>query len=197
MTTTTALYNLQDAAALVGVTPQTLKTWVGHGCPVAQKGNGKRTAWQFSIPDVIRWREQVAAEKASGGVNSTMDDARLRRANADAALAELQLLRESGEVVTIEEVVRQVGDQLSAVRAKMLAIPTASATLLATMSDPRECRDCTDQFIREALEELTGYSSTRSSDEELELDGLKPVPEPSAGRRSGREAPTPEPPPSL
>lgn len=55
------LLNRADLAQAFDVSLPTIDSWIRKGCPFRQRGtNGK--AWQFSLPEVARWRETMARQ---------------------------------------------------------------------------------------------------------------------------------------
>ena len=72
-----------------------------------------------------------------------------------AALAEIELKRQQGLLVPLGAVGRAWAYLVTALRARMLSIPTKLAASLASLSDPREIRAALQQEIHEALEKLS------------------------------------------
>lgn len=143
--------NKTEAAELFGVTPKTVDNWIRKGLAHDPKGRevllNTAAIAQFLEDDLkARLSNTPAAEN--------IDQARIRKISADAALAELQLERERGEVVRIEEVAQTVGEEYAAVRAKLLAIPTKLAPRIAIEADEHTCRELLSREITEALNEL-------------------------------------------
>ena len=79
----------------------------------------------------------------------------LNQLQAEASLAELELQRERGELVEIEEVAKQVADAFSRVRSKLLTIPTKTSGLVYALQSQREVQTVLDEAIREVLLELS------------------------------------------
>jgi phage terminase Nu1 subunit (DNA packaging protein) len=92
--------NRKQLADVFGISLPTVDAWVRSGCPFDQKGErGKE--WIFDTADVMRWREQRAADDAAG--QDVQDDAALKRRklSAEAKAAELDLLLRMGQVADI------------------------------------------------------------------------------------------------
>jgi hypothetical protein len=137
--------------------------------------------------ELYRMSDVVVALTPAGTQSGTIDEARIRKITADAALAELQLERERGEVVRIEDVAKAIGDEYAAVRAKLLSIPTKLAPRIALEDGEAACRDLLAREITEALNELIGGGFEEGSPGEPEAaadpDGERmggPVPAPIA-----------------
>ena len=104
--------------------------------------------------------------------------ARARKMVADAELAELELLKAKGDLVSAEDVRGAWTDVLGAMRGKLLAAPTKLAPLLSTESEIGVIRHLIEEAIREALDELSAYqpsinagSATVSGGGDTEGDG--------------------------
>jgi phage terminase Nu1 subunit (DNA packaging protein) len=96
---------------------------------------------------------------STGGVKlgGTYDQARTRKVNAEAEIAELELARVRGELVNAEDVVKAWEDVLGAMKGKLLSIPTKAAPILAQETEPGICQTICEDLINEALEELSNY----------------------------------------
>lgn len=196
MAISTITHDLNQTAAIFGCTTQTLRTWVGQGCPCVQQGQGQRVPWQFKTADVSHWLVRTAVEKAGNkGQSTNLDGAKLRRLNALASMAELDLARRIGEIVPIAAVDEIVGEQHTSIKAKLLSMPSRAAPLLVTCKTVAEYRDILDRMIREILEELREVDRTKlmegvdpGSQGDLEPDDEGPVEAPAKakGVRMGR-----------
>jgi hypothetical protein len=69
--------------------------------------------------------------------------------------ARLEHEKRRGELVEVAEVAKIVGDEYTAVRTRLLAIPTELADELKLISDPIKIRQLIESAIHEALQELT------------------------------------------
>lgn len=150
-------FSLSELSALLGVHRNTLSTWVKRGCPHLQKADRSRgQEWQFDLAAVVRWREDQAVAAALGDTTQIDDkEARRRKLAAEAALTELELAKEQGKVVEIDQVARVVGEEYANCRARLLAIPSKLAPLLDATPGINAKRDLIEQAITEALDELT------------------------------------------
>lgn len=155
----TITYGLHEAAGILGVNPQTLRTYVSNGCPAVSQ-----SPWEFSIPDVVEWLNVVSVQKATkgkGGAAMSYEQARTRKMIAEAEMAEMALAGQRALVAPIEEVVKQVGDQLSTIKAKLLAYPSGAATRFAAIDDWKIIQTAMTNDLRNILEELIGYDPNR------------------------------------
>ena len=83
--------------------------------------------------------------------------ARARKMEADAQLAELELLQAKRELVKADDVLGAWTDVLGAMKAKLLAVPTKASPLVATETDISIIQDIIAKQIHEALQELSAY----------------------------------------
>jgi hypothetical protein len=119
---------------------------------------------------------------STGGVKlgSTYDQVRTQKMAAEAQIAEIELAKVRGELVTAEEVVTAWIDVVGAVKAKLLSIPTKAAPILANEESAGGCQIILEDLINEALEELANYdpetnpTSTSSGSLEEGDDDLPP-----------------------
>lgn len=88
----------------------------------------------------------------------TYDEARTRKINAEAEIAELELQRIKATMCFTADVVKAWESVLHACRAKMLAIPTKMAPVLAGTMDVNVIKERLDEAVREALDELANYN---------------------------------------
>lgn len=95
----------------------------------------------------------------TGGVllGSDYDVARTRKMMAEAEIAEIELQKAQKLLVRSEDVEKVWSSILFAVRAKLLAIPSKSAPILALETDVAVIKDILDNVVAEALAELAGY----------------------------------------
>ena len=132
---------------------------------------------------------------STGGVKlgGTYDQARTRKVTAEAEIAELELAKVKGDLVTAEDVVTAWEDVLGAVKGKLLSIPTKAAPIIAAESEPAVCQRICEDLILEALEELSNYDpkidatrTTTTSESPEEGDGDAEAPKKGKRKRVGR-----------
>lgn len=83
--------------------------------------------------------------------------ARARKMEADAQMAELELLQAKGKLVASEDVAGAWVEVLAAMKAKLLAVPSICAPICATETDLPTIQSILENQIREALDELSSY----------------------------------------
>ena len=83
--------------------------------------------------------------------------ARARKMEADAQMAELELLQAKGKLVPAEDVAGAWTDVLSAMKARLLALPSVCAPVCATETELATIQSILENQVREALDELSSY----------------------------------------
>jgi len=104
---------------------------------------------------------------STGGVKigSSYDEARTRKVNAEAEIAELELAKVHGTLVVAEDVVKAWEDVLGALKGKLLSIPTKAAPVVSAETEAGVCQDILEDLMNEALEELSNYDPEVSATE--------------------------------
>lgn len=87
----------------------------------------------------------------------TYDEARTRKVAAEAAIAELELAKVRNELALVGDVVKAWDDVLSAMKAKLLALPTKMGPILAAETDAALIQKRLEEEIRDCLDELASY----------------------------------------
>src|SRR5688572_2342865 len=64
--------NKSELAQAFDVSPETVSAWLRRGCPFTKRGrNGE--AYEFSLPDVVRWRVGELVVRSQAGPGATLD----------------------------------------------------------------------------------------------------------------------------
>lgn len=114
----------------------------------------------------------------------TYDEARTRKVAAEAAIAELELAKVRNELALVGDVVKAWDDVLSAMKAKLLALPTKMGPILAAETDAAVIQKKLEEQIRDCLDELANY------DPLSDPTGANIVVEQSEAGDDGAEAPS-------
>jgi hypothetical protein len=137
--------------------------------------------------------EEIMASTGGVKIGSSYDDARTRKVNAEAEIAELELARVHGTLVIATDVVDAWEEVLGALKGKLLSLPTKAAPVVSAESDPSQCQNILEDLMNEALEELSNYepsidpSSTGGSGESSdESDSNTKAAKKTKSKRVGR-----------
>ena len=82
---------------------------------------------------------------------------RTRKLAAEAQLAEMELAKARHEYVGVADVAGAWSEVLSAVRGRLLSMPTTLATIVANENEVARCQAIIETHVHEALTELSGY----------------------------------------
>ena len=129
---------------------------------------------------------------STGGVKlgSSYDEARTRKVNAEAEIAELELAKVRGQLVLAEDVVKAWMDVLGNLKSKLTNIPAKAAPIVASESEASMIQHILTDLINESLEELAAYdpkvSATRISKSEAAPEGSDDGVEAAASPKRGR-----------
>lgn len=116
-----------EAAKRLGMTQQALGMWTNRPtAPVRKDGNRVWVRW----PEFMRWREQELVRVAVADANpGDLDTARTRKANAEAELAEIEVAKARGEVVSVADYESALARVLDRLTARLRAMPVRLAHL--------------------------------------------------------------------
>jgi len=82
---------------------------------------------------------------------------RIRKVAAEAQLAEMELAKARHEYEGVADVASAWSEVLSAVRGRLLSMPTTLATIVANENEVARCQAIIETHVHEALTELSGY----------------------------------------
>ena len=104
------------------------------------------------VPVVCGYIQYLKGRSPDASVMS-IDEARQRKAAAEAELVEIELARARGDAVSIEDVAKAWDGILTGVRARMLALPTKIAPLVTHETDQSLVQACIEDAVHTALGE--------------------------------------------
>ncbi len=143
-----------ELAAFYGVDYRTIPQWVKRGCPIKSKG-GRGKSHTFDSVAVARWREeQIAAALAGDQETQDAEELKRRKLAGETTLIEIDVLKARGEVVLIDDVVREYTDAVLACKAHLRNIPLRVAPLVVGETDETRIKDVILSEIDSALDEL-------------------------------------------
>lgn len=117
------------------------------GVPREKKGN----LWVYLWPDFNDWWRALQAERATP---ADFEKARARKMEADAAMAEDQLKKQRGELVTVRDYERALATSLDRVRARMLSLDSRLAPLVVGVDTVLKAKAIIRPLVNEILSEL-------------------------------------------
>ena len=154
--------NLAELAGILGVDVNTVRKCIVQGMP-HKKINQRR--YEFDTAECIHWRLQQEADKADEQPNEMQyDEAKRRKAAADALQAELELEKSRETLADIDDLMTNFTESLVNVRAQLVAMPNRLAGVLE-FQDQKEIRQILNDDIRQVLDGLSDYQHRYTSDE--------------------------------
>jgi phage terminase Nu1 subunit (DNA packaging protein) len=167
--------NKKELADVLGLKPRQIDNLVIEGLPRVKDGRAivygvEAVAWYF------RRKLEAAVERAP-----SLDDARARKENALAELAEYQLDQVRAQMVDQETRVRELARILDRIRAVLLNVPGRDAPGLIGLRSYGEARVALEKIIDRVLQALT-----QSADEIEGEDGEEPEAKPARKPRKPR-----------
>ena len=149
-----------ELAEIIGVSLPTIDHWLAKGMPFVEQG-GRGVSYVFNTSDCIDWKfDQIRAEYENPEKDTNIieySEARRMRMQADAELAELNLHRERGTVVSIEVIEEQLANILGTVKAQSGAIPHKLAHRFQNMRSPKKIENLMRAELNAALTDLSIY----------------------------------------
>jgi phage terminase Nu1 subunit (DNA packaging protein) len=143
-----------ETAIRLCISARQLQNLVDLGLPKVGHGKGCYFAWQDVFPWFVNYKIELNRPKGVKEDATNLTAAQLRKVNAEAALAELKLARERGEVISVQDVEKAVAEVSANVRARLLGMPAKLAGLLVGLTKPK-VKAAIEQEVNQALAELT------------------------------------------
>jgi len=142
-----------QAAALAGVSARRLRQLTTERKAPRQDATG-----QYPVEDFRDWLEDRLIGKTAGGDDDVAKfrEARARLTRAQADKTELEVSEIRGEVVRTPLIEQHWAMLVSAMRAKLLAMPSRVAASVAAPDRLHEVTDAVRDLVYEALSEIAG-----------------------------------------
>lgn len=149
------ILNREELAGFLGVSTTQVDIYLRAGCPVIEKGAGRRP-YKINSADALAWLRAREAETRTSAGGVEKDQAKQRFTQAAAELKELQLAERRGELLPAADVEAVWTDTCARLRSRMMIIPGRAASLVANETDPAAIEGILEEEIRGALSELSG-----------------------------------------
>jgi len=153
---------LSEVGAHLQMEPSKVKNLIDKGV-ITKKGRGQYDLEQVRKEYILHIREVAAGRHKAGDLDLSAERARLAKEQADAK--EMENAVERGDLVYIEDVAKQIENQLTKARTRLLSVPTKVAPEAHASATVREVQSLIEDAIVEALNELVGYNQGGASDE--------------------------------
>lgn len=148
--------NLTGAAEVFGVSPEAVRRWIVTGAPYISKPGRAGRGYKVDIGALADWRIEREREKVLGAVEAVnIDEARRRKAAAEAGLAEHDLAIKRREAVSVEDAVAALDGAIGSCRARLLGLGANLGPRVAMESNPAACRELVDAAVSDAIGALS------------------------------------------
>lgn len=156
------LVNKAELAEICGVSLTSIDNWIRQGLPYVEKGD-LSSPWTFDTYQVIKWKTKKAPKptKLATSTDSEepeaidINEAKRRKAVAEAKLAELDLHLKQEKVILLEAVQMAVTEEFNRIRTRFLGLPAKLAPRLFQTDNPAKIQELLNKDIRATLAELT------------------------------------------
>ncbi len=162
--------SLVQIAMLLNKDRATVQKWMDNGCPYVQKADKRlNIPWQIDISEVVKWLEEragdAAAERFGASVDGSTseDEAKRRRAVAQAVVAELDMFERLRETIPFSYVVDLLTKDAVEIRDRVMTIPDALAGNVPP-SVSKKVREIADEHCRNALSALKAQTEIMKKD---------------------------------
>lgn len=154
-----------ELANMFGIRRGSVYQWMGEGMPVHKRGSGG-VAHEFETEDVIRWHEQRAIKNAVGEDSSHVDinEAKRRKLLAEAGIAEINLNKEKGKVVLLEDIERELSHQFALLRSRLRKVPERCVLRVIGQKDQTEIKNIILDEIDQCLDVLSRHTEDELDD---------------------------------
>lgn len=143
-----------EISSKLGINVATFKDFVARGI-IEERDRGQYTLEECAKQYLSHLREIAAGRMTTDGLNLADERARLAKEQADAK--EMENMVERGELLYMDDVIKDFEDQLMNCKTKLLATPTKIAAEVFASRDVQEVQELMEEAIKDALSELVGY----------------------------------------
>ena len=143
-----------EISSKLGINVATFKDFVARGI-IEERDRGQYTLEECAKQYLSHLREIAAGRMTTDGLNLADERARLAKEQADAK--EMENMVERGELLYMDDVIKDFEEQLMICKTKLLATPTKIAAEVFSSRDVQEVQEIMEEAIKDALSELVGY----------------------------------------
>jgi len=155
------IVGIRELAVVLNLTASRVQQLVAEGLPKKDRGKYDR---DLCVGFYIRYLQALVERKVildeGGGVLKNERDERLRLLRADADLREIELARERGQLVAIEDVEREMTDLILVTKARVLAVGARVAPQLVGETSRVMIQAIIEKAHKEALSQLAKKEAT-------------------------------------
>ena len=149
-----------EISAKLGINTATFKDFVARGV-IEERERGQYTYEECSKQYLAHLREIAAGRMTVDGLDLSAERARLAKEQADAK--EMENMVERGELLYIDDIIKDFEEQLINCKTKLLAAPTKIAAEIHAARDVAEVQSIMEEAVKDALSELVGYRQKQAA----------------------------------
>lgn len=143
-------------ANIIGISPLTMDRYIREGMPIKSRGF-KRMGWVINSADSIQWIRKRDVQnanptKGSGGI----DQAKLRREEANARKAELDVEHREKNSISTVDAAALVEEQLAIARSLLLSMQGRLAAAVVGIEDQGEIESIVRREVHAVMAEISG-----------------------------------------
>lgn len=143
---------IHEAAQIHDCTVQTIRDWMRAGMPVKQRAEKGGQKHILCTVQINQWLMERELKKRFGNIDlMTADEAKRKKLTAEAALAELDLAKKTGQVVDLDVIERQLANKFANLRSIIRRIPDRVVMRLVGLKDETEIKEILLSEIDAAL----------------------------------------------
>lgn len=148
---------IRDAAAVMGVSAQSVRNWIDAGCPHQAGGQGRGNVARIRIKEVIDWRIGDLQARLGEGDDGGYNEGRAKAADWHyrAIKRQADARKELGALIAVDDVAAAVAEDYERVRSRLNSIPSRVAVQAAAETDASVIRAMIARAIGDALQNLS------------------------------------------
>ncbi len=146
------LLTQKELAEVLPITTRQIRRLVDEGLPTEPLGGRTMYPMAACVRWYIEYREKLAAGQAE------VRDARQRKLQADARMAELAVEEAEERVLPTEVLQRTLTTVLERLRSRLVAAKGSMPVRVVGLDTPRAAKKVTDRIIEELMDELRGVA---------------------------------------
>jgi phage terminase Nu1 subunit (DNA packaging protein) len=149
-----------EISSKLGITVKTFQDLIAKGY-IEQRDRGNYTYEECSKQYLDHLREIAAGRMTVDGLDLSAERARLAKEQADAK--EMENMVERGDLLYIDDIIKDFEEQLINCKTKLLSAPTKVAAEVFAARDVAEVQEIMEEAVKDALSELVGYRQEQAA----------------------------------
>lgn len=157
-----------EAAERLGLSRMQINNLVKAGMPTKTKNGSLKVLWPEAMHWYIQRKVEETIRKRAPAKSAGFEEERTRKTAAEAKLAEIELLKALGEMMTVEEGEKRILEAFQRVRAKLITAPSTYAPQILHLKTVPEALTVLDTCFTEIMAELEEPGDVPMDDQDVE-----------------------------